>query len=211
MTVFDAFSPGLITFLRDLRTHNDRDWFAQHKATYETAYKGDAAAFADVMAAELARLSPAPVASKTMRIFRDVRFSKDKTPYNDWLRILFTPASGAPWFFGLDSDGVTLGTGVFALKGAPLQAFRDRIAGSEGAVLEALLADATKAGVRLSEPELKRVPSAFDADHPRADMLRRKSLTVWVDHPADFATTPDLVSRAMGEFERLVPVRDWLG
>ncbi|KNG92445.1 DUF2461 domain-containing protein [Pseudaestuariivita atlantica] len=208
---FDAFSPDLLTFLRELGARNDRDWFAARKPAYEAHYKQAGEAFADAMAVELGRISAPPVTSKQMRIFRDVRFSKDKTPYNTWLRILFTPARGAPWFFGLDADGVTLGTGVFELKKEPLQTLRDRMAGPDGEALEVLLTEAQADGLRVSEPELKRVPAGFAADHPRAEMLRRKSLTVWTDHPPEFATAPDLVSRAMAEYRRLVPIRDWLG
>ncbi|MGR3504199.1 DUF2461 domain-containing protein [Pseudaestuariivita sp.] len=207
---FDAFDPALLTFLKELEANNARDWFNAHKPTYETHYRDAAARFCEDMSAALERISPAPVTSKVLRIFRDVRFSKDKSPYNAYLRISFSPDTGPPWFFGLDPRGVSLGTGQFELKKEALESFRHKVAGPEGAALEEALAEAEASGLRLSEPDLKRVPAGFDADHPRAALLKHKGLSVWKDFPPAFACEGDLVSRALENYRQMVPVRDWL-
>ncbi len=67
------------------------------------------------------------------------------------------------------------------------------------------------AGVRVSEPELKRPPKGFDADHPRLDLLRRKSLTIWIDEPDPRRIEkPGLVAHCIDQFQRFAPVMDWL-
>src|SRR4051794_41802538 len=92
-TGFPGFPPAAQAFLAGLREHNDRDWFNAHKATYESAVKGPAEALLAYLEPELAALTGGPVSGKIFRIHRDVRFSKDKRPYNAHLHIAF-PARG---------------------------------------------------------------------------------------------------------------------
>src|SRR5436190_4266885 len=100
MTDFAGFRPELITFLEDLRFHNERDWFEAHKDNYERDVRGPALAFIDAMAPRLAMISPELVAAaqkvggSLMRIHRDIRFARDKTPYKTNLGIQFRHAAG---------------------------------------------------------------------------------------------------------------------
>jgi len=89
---FEAFPGDALTFLQDLRANNERAWFNEHKKTYETAIKQPAEAFCRAMATALETLTDQPHGHKIFRIHRDVRFSKDKTPYNTHLHIAFTPS-----------------------------------------------------------------------------------------------------------------------
>ena len=176
-----CFSTDSTAFLQDLAKNNDREWFAANKARYEQYLKKPAAAFAQEMAGKLEALTGTPHKPKVFRIYRDVRFSKDKTPYNTHLRISFAPEGEAKtppgWFFGIEQDHVVVGTGVFGYEKAELERFRDRIAGSDGAALEKILGKLKATGVRIGEPYLKRIPAGYDADHPRSDLLRHKGLT----------------------------------
>ncbi|MFZ2101712.1 MAG: DUF2461 family protein, partial [Oricola sp.] len=81
-TDFTGFNDETITFLADLKANNARDWFADNKPLYERALKKPAGAFAGLMADELEKLTGAPHKPKIFRINRDVRFSRDKSPYN---------------------------------------------------------------------------------------------------------------------------------
>jgi len=214
-TSFEGFSKDALTFLRDLRANNERAWFSDHKTTYETAIKRPAQAFSAAMTTALQTVTGTPHGYKIFRIRRDVRFSKDKTPYNTHLHIAFMPErpiSSAPaWFFGLDPEKLTLGTGVFAFDKADLKGFRARLLGDEGVELSRLIQDLKSGGIRFGEPDLQRVPSGYAKDHPQADLLRHKGLSAWIDHPDPaIVTTPTLVDRCMGDFERLKPIFDWL-
>lgn len=214
-TAFSGFTKDTLTFLSDLAANNDRDWFAANKAAYESAVKRPAGLFCDVMRENLEALTNEPLKAKVFRIHRDVRFSKDKTPYNAHLHISFAPAHGAAappaWMWGLSPDYFSIGCGVFALDKDTLERFREQAAGPDGAALAGLLRSLVEGGVRIDEPELKRVPAGFPKDHPRADLLRRKGLTAWIDFdgPAQ-ALGPDMVAGCRDGFKRLKPLFDRL-
>ncbi len=212
MSAFDHFNAEAVQFLRDLRATNTRDWFQTQKPVYETQIKVPAKAFAEAMQTALQDKTGVVHGSKIYRMHRDLRFSKDKRPYNAHLHISFD-AEGEPgmWFFGLDPDKLTLGYGVFEFDKGRLPAVRDQLAGPAGRDLMDLIAGFETAGLRVSEPALKRVPAGFDKDHPHVPVLRRKGISVWRDYadPRE-ATRPGLVERVMQEFEAFLPLRDFL-
>ena len=146
------------------------------------------------------------------RMHRDVRFSKDKTPYNAHLHISFLPEGHqAAWFFGLDSKKLTLGAGLFAFGKAELKTYRTRVAGEDGRVLTQTLKTLTDEGFRIPEPELKRIPPGFDKDHPAGDLLRRKGLAGWYDFPdTKPPTSQGVVTQCASVFRNLKPLMDWL-
>ncbi|MCT7375702.1 DUF2461 domain-containing protein [Chelativorans salis] len=211
---FSHFPAETLEFLVALRANNDRDWFAQNKAAYERAVKRPAEDFCRAITARLDELSGLPHRPKIFRIHRDIRFSRDKTPYNTHLHISFTPDTDAGhrpgWYFGLEPELLTVGTGVFEFKNADLDAFRARVAGEDGERLATLIED-FPVGIRLSKPELKRVPQPYPADHPRAELLRRKSLAGWVDFAdPSKACESGFADRCFDAFVRLKPLFDWL-
>ncbi len=214
-TAFSGFTKDTLAFFKDLAANNDRDWFNANKPVYESAVKKPAALFCDVMHGALEDLCGAPLKAKVFRIHRDVRFSKDKTPYNAHLHISFAPEHGSEtpmaWMWGLSPEYFSIGCGAFAFDKDMLVRFREHAAGQGGDKLAKLLARLEKDGVRLGEPELKRVPSGFDKDHPRGDLLRRKGLAGWVDFksPGD-ALGPDMVPACVQGFRRLKPLFDGL-
>jgi len=205
--------PETMGFLRQLRANNDRAWFNAHKADYERAYKAPAEAFTAEIRPRLEALAGVPLGAKVFRIHRDVRFSKNKAPYNTHLHIGFQAqrVGGEPhrrggFYFGLDADKLTVGVGAFDFGAADLERYRRVVAG-DGELAELLAA----LEARQDEPELKRVPAPYPADHPRGELLRRKGLNVWrdVDDPALIAS-PDLVEAVMADFAALDPVNLWL-
>ena len=213
--MFDSFSPAALTFLNDLKANNTRDWFAAQKPVYEAEIKRPGAAFAEAMAAALEATTGAIHRAKVFRIHRDVRFSKDKTPYNAHLHISFIPDIPADppamWVFGLGTDGRTLGCGIFGFEGPALGRWRDSMAGPKGAALIDLTRRFERYGCRISKPALKTIPRGYDKDHPHAEALRRKGFAVWrdTDDPG-FPTAPGLVQRCQDEFARLMPVYSFL-
>ena len=111
------------------------------------------------------------------------------------------------WFFGLSPEKLSLGCGVFQYEKGSLDAFRDAMAGPLGAELVQTATEMRERGYRIGEPELKRVPSGFDKDHPHEEALRRKGFAVWMDAetPA-FVLEPKLTERIAAEFAKLMPV-----
>lgn len=209
------FPRETVAFLKDLKANNDRGWFAKHKAGYDEAVKQPAQAFCSLMVDELSQLSGEAYDSKVFRVHRDVRFSKDKTPYNTHLHISFFPAlkQGATpaWFFGLDPERLALGAGIFGFDKRMLETYRQRVAGSGGKDLAQLLGRLERDGVRVSEPELKRIPPGYDKGHEYGENLRRKSLSVWLDQEdPNVATQAGIAKSCAASFARLKPVMDWL-
>ncbi|MEM8686001.1 MAG: DUF2461 domain-containing protein [Pseudomonadota bacterium] len=210
-----CFPSDAVSFLTDLQANNTRAWFSENKARHEHAVKRPAEVFCEEIRPRLEDLSGRPHASKIFRIYRDVRFSKDKTPYNANLRISFSPidpSGAAPaWFFSLEPDRLIFGAGCFGFDKPVLERYRQKIAGRGGAELHTLLAHLSSRGIRLSAPDLKRVPKGFDTDQPHSELLLRKSLAGWCD-TADTsrATAPGLIAFSLTEYGQLKPLFDWL-
>ena len=167
---FPGFTKETVRFLQELKANNTREWFADNKSAYENAVKAPAQHFCDALTGQLQILTGAAHKSKIFRIHRDLRFSKDKTPYNAHLHISFIPESkmAAPpcWFFGLAPERLTVGAGVFAFDKPALEAYRQRVDGKDGVALAALLDLLKQDGVRIGDIELKRVPTGYAQDHP---------------------------------------------
>ncbi len=214
-STFRGFPPETVEFLKALNANNNRDWFQANKKTYEQDYKKPARTFSAAMTGELELLTGIPHSSMVFRINRDLRFSKDKTPYNAHLHISFIPkcdqASPPCWFFGLDTERLTLGAGVFGFDKTLLEAFRDRINSPDGDVLEKHLKSLRSEGIRISDPDLQRVPAGYPKDHRHADLLRHKGLSAWSDFQGtDAAIGNGMMTSCLNAFTRLRPLFDWL-
>jgi uncharacterized protein (TIGR02453 family) len=124
---FPGFPPDAMDFLAALKANNDRTWFAANRATYERAIRGPTEAFVAVITPRLEALTATPVTAKVFRLHRDVRFSKDKSPYNAHLHIGFAAGdrqSGSGFYFGLEPDRLHLGAGAFEFGGRVLDSYR---------------------------------------------------------------------------------------
>lgn len=213
---FPGFPPQAQPFLADLRDNNDRAWFSDHKAIYDQAVRGPAEALVACLEPALAELTGHAVDGKIFRIHRDIRFSKDKRPYNAHLHIAFPARRGemtaCGFFFALEPERVLVGAGGFDFSGPVLDAYRAAVAEpAKGAALEKLLAKLAKDGLRVEGAELKRVPQPYAQDHPRADLLRRKGLNVWRDIAEPAVITGDaLYAQTLATFKTLAPLVTWL-
>ncbi len=211
MAQFDCFDAEAVGFLQELKANNTKDWFAANKATYETHIKAPSKLFAEDMELALRDLTGQDHSSKIFRIHRDVRFSKDKTPYNAHLHLAFLPTGQAVqppmWLFGLSPEKLSLGCGVLQYDKGALDTFRDAMAGPLGAELTQITLEMRNRGFRIGDPELKRIPPGFDKDHPHEEALRRKGFAVWMDTetPA-FVLKSNLTELTAAEFAKLMPV-----
>jgi uncharacterized protein (TIGR02453 family) len=208
--------PGAMAFLSQLAANNDRTWFNAHKAAYERDYKAPAEAFVAEIRPRLEAQADHRLDAKIFRIHRDVRFSKDKSPYNTHLHIAFQaprvpgePRRRGGFYFGLEADKLTVGVGAFDFGPADLDRYRKAVASDgDGEDLAAILA---KLDAELHPADLKRVPAPYPADHPRGDLLRRKGLSAWrhIDDRA-LVASPELVDRVLAELAALDAVNLWL-
>jgi len=218
---FEGFPEEATVFLAELADNNDRKWFTAHRQRYMVCAEGPAKALLAAITPELSDLIGQPVGGKIFRIHRDVRFSKDKTPYNTHIRMLFHALEtrkgecGAQpaFYFSLEPDKVITGAGCMEFPKTTLADYRAAVDDAKnGAALVALLAKYRDTeGYRMNEPALKRLPAGYPADHPRGSLLRHKGLTIWHEDllPAASAKATSLKA-LMQHYKKLKPVYDWL-
>jgi len=204
----DGFSDLINTsndFFRQLARNNTKAWFEERKDFYVNEIRKPAELLAEIMADELTRMTGKPLKSKLFRIYRDVRFSRDKTPYNLHLHLSWSQrGEAAPsWFFGSSPDYLMLCAGVPGLSGDALTSYRAFI-DQQGEAVAKLIGTAKRdAQADLSDfgaAPLKRVPRPYAPDHPQAELLKRKSLILVAPPSADWESTglvPALKSTAV--------------
>jgi uncharacterized protein (TIGR02453 family) len=180
-----SFSPALFTFLRDLRANNDRDWFKANKARYDEAVLEPALAFIEDVEPHLHAISPhfradpRPVGGSLFRIYRDTRFSKDKSPYKTHVGIHFrhelAKSAHAPGFYlHLEPRQTFLGAGIWRPDTEPLAQIRAAIADDPDRWISATRAKGFTDVFELGGDALKRAPAGIDPEHPLIDELKRK-------------------------------------
>jgi len=220
MAEFEGFPREGFKFLGELAANNTRDWFQDNKKTYEAHVKAPAAVLNDALMHALAKECGCPMKGKIFRINRDLRFSKDKTPYNTHVRMAFWPDSQTfanrksqppSFYLSLEADHIVLGAGIMAFDKQELVRYRNAVAGSNGEDLHQIADDLTANGFALSEPDLARVPSGFAADHEMADFLRRKGLAAWTTiNDVALATGPGAAGRLIEGWKPAMPLWRWL-
>ncbi len=205
---FANLIPDARQFFAELQADNTKDWFDANRSRHADTIRKPAEALGEVMAADLGRLTGRALSPKVYRINRDVRFSKDKSPYNTHLHILWSMgAEDRPgWFLAVSPGSVSLSTGVMGFTPGGLDWVRHAIADEAQPWLAALQAIRAHGGdiADWGEPPLKRVPKPWDDTHPAADLLRRKSLILTL--PLDGADLSlGLVPVLRAAAERLLP------
>ncbi len=194
-------------FLAELAENNDRAWFQQNKGRYDSTLKRPAERLLADIGGWLEKQQDAPVRAKLFRPHRDVRFSEDKTPYHTHLHMMWSLQDGRGWMLGIARDYASAGAGIMGFDADGLERWREAVAGADGEALDALLQEA---GWRLPEPELKRVPPPYPADHPQGALLRRKGLLAWQDN-LDAALEHDPRAALQDSFAAFSPLMAWLG
>jgi len=198
-------------FFTELRANNTKDWFEPQKARFTDRIRKPAEFFTDVMAEEISRKTGAPHTGKLFRIYRDVRFSRDKTPYNAHLHIFLAPAdkdAPAPgFFFACEPGALFLCLGMIDLQKGDLLRWRAFV-DSWGDLLDDTLVAVGGTLADYGPPALKRVPAPHGADHPHGDLLKRKGLVVKVD--IEGWREAGLVRATNAAVDRLLPLRKLL-
>ena len=218
-----AFPPATFDYLGDLARNNSRDWFEAHRDRYEAQWKAPALAFVEAVAPRMAALDPplkaeAKINGTLRRINRDVRFSKDKSPYSASLHLVFWsgdhPNRSPGMHLVLYPESVHYGTGLYGLSPEQLARYRDMVVDPvEQRALFAALDEAEAVGCTLGDPDLARLPKGHAAEGRAGELLRYKSV-VARSHgrgaAPDVVTGPDAADWLMAKTEALVPLMRWL-
>jgi len=177
--------PELLTFLKQLKQNNNRQWFQKNKDCYETAVREPLLKFIEAFEPRLEKISPHFVADarKTggslFRIYRDTRFSHDKRPYKTHAGVQFRHERAkdvhAPGFYlHIEPKQAFVGVGIWHPDSDTLKLLRDAIVENPAKWKRAKSAKAFTAEFELAGDSLKRAPKGYDPDHPLIEDLRRK-------------------------------------
>ena len=170
------------TFFAELEANNEREWFEPRKERYARTIRQPAEHLCELVSEEITRLTDEPHSSKVYRIHRDVRFSKDKRPYNAhlhmaWSQTLKADDNGVSpvWFFACSPRMLTVNMGIARFEGDAMTAWRELV-DLHGDELAEAVAQSGAGFSDWGEAPLKKVPAPHGAAHRNADLLKRRSL-----------------------------------
>ena len=216
---FPGFPTEAIDFFRGLARNNKREWFQPRKQVFEERVKEPMQALVETVNAALMDFAPEYVTEPgkaVYRIYRDTRFSKDKTPYKTHIAASFhrrVPVNhgDAGYYFAISHKEVAIGGGVYMPEPPALLAIRNHIAERHQEFRRILRARQVKQLLgELQGEQLSRVPKGFAGDHPALDLLRFKRFILYVTLEPDLATTPALYTEIVKRFRAMSPFLKFL-
>jgi uncharacterized protein (TIGR02453 family) len=221
------FTSASLTFLRALARHNRRDWFEAHRPDYETAILAPMRALVEEMDVRLARLAPEIVGDpkrSLFRIYRDIRFSQDKSPYKTHAACWFfhrdashrvgqeSHGGGAGFYFQIAPGDSFLGGGLWMPPRPALDKLREAMAEKPAVFTRIVTAAAVRRrfGELDDEAVLKRVPRGYAEDHPAARWLKFRSFVMGRALTTSEVTSARLPALLAEDFALLVPLVRWI-
>jgi len=211
---FPGFPPDTLRFLRRLKRNNDREWFQAHKDEYERFVREPMIELVTGLGPAVQSFAPEMVADPKRciyRIYRDTRFSHDKTPYKTQVAALFWPRgqakhASASLYFHVAPAEVLIAGGVYMPGSAELRRIRRHVA-AHHAELRRILK--SRSLIRLfgglEGEQLTRAPQGCAPDHPAIDLLRRKQFLLYTTEPVKLAESPDLIKHLVVSFSAMMP------
>jgi len=206
MDTIAGIPPEAFRFYAELEENNNREWWLGHKDVYDAAVK-------EPLGALLAELEPEFGPAKLFRPYRDVRFSQDKSPYKTAQGAFATRKEGVGYYLQVSADGLLVGGGYRSHTPAQLARFRAAAdASGSGTSLQEIVDAIAAAGFRIEGEKLKTVPRGFDRDHPRAELLKHKTLYTGVDlGQPEWTATEAAAEEIAGRWRQLRPLVEWVG
>ena len=172
MATTSGFSPKATRFFQDLEENNSREWWTAHADVWEREVKQP---MTELLESLPERYQP----FRLFRMNRDLRFTKDKSPYKTHLGAM-SEAGGKDYYLHLDGKGLMVAAGWYMLEPDQLERYRSAVADDRsGLALVSILTELESRSVQtqgLGMPTLKTAPRGYAKDHPRAELLRRKGL-----------------------------------
>ena len=173
--------------------------------TYDEAVAAPMKALTTALAAEFGD-------AKVFRPYRDVRFSKDKTPYKSHQGAFVPKGPSTGYYVQVGAPGVRVGVGFYEASGPRLASIREAIVEKRrGGELEDIIATLTSAGWELGGDRLKTAPRGYDVDHPRIELLRHKSMTLGKSYGFEpFVHTEELLEHIREDWREATPFVEWV-
>ncbi len=198
-----GFGPATFEFYEGLEADNSKTYWDAHKSIYLDAVK---APMEDLLEA----LKPEFGQWHVFRPNRDVRFSKDKRPYKEQMGGYAAIEDGVGYYVAVSARGLQLGGGWWQATSPQIARYRDAVAGHDGAELEKYLVGLRKAKLNVDGDMMKTVPRGFAADHPRAELLKYRTMTFTVEHDAAaWMDGPQLLKNVRSLWRTCQPALEW--
>jgi len=211
------FTDNTLKFLRNLKQHNDRSWFQVHKADYEAHVRAPMLAVIERLAQDFPRVAPGLVASpkSQYRIYRDTRFSPDKTPYKIQVAAAFRHKAlpkneSAALYFHLSPDELWVGGGLYAPQTPQLTLIRQHIAANVRQFRSVVESPAFRRHGGLKGTTLQRVPRGFPPDHEAAAYLKLKQYLAGEELDPRLSTSPRFYGALVRHFTAIAPLIEFL-
>lgn len=206
--------PETLAFINDVAANNNREWFAENKGRYETA-KADVLAFVDQLIPQLAQADPefsAETSSKKclLRIYRDVRFSKNKDPYKNNYGIYFAVkgkgVNEPGYYLHIQPGACFFAAGSWMPEAADLKKIREEIDYNASEFLEIIQEKNFSKTFQLSEEDkLKKAPKGYETEHPQIEFLKLKSFIATFPIKDEDFLKPGIVNKLKTAFEQVHP------
>jgi uncharacterized protein (TIGR02453 family) len=216
-SVFPGFPAEGLAFFSSLQRNNRREWFQPRKAIFEATMKQPMRELVVAVNSAMKGFAPDYVTDPDKaiyRIYRDTRFSKDKTPYKDHVAASFSrrgDKTGAGYYFAVSHKEVAIGGGIYMPEVEILRAMRKHLAEHHEEFRKIAGARPVRQLFTAVQGEqLTRIPKGFPCDHPAADILRMKQYLLYVELPPDLATTPALYTEVVKHFRAMTPFVEFL-
>lgn len=214
MAQFNGFPKDFFSFFTELKNNNNRDWFAVNKPRYIESVVHPMGDFITSMAPHLKHISPfykadpKPHGGSMFRIYRDARFSRDKSPYKTHAACHFRHEAGrdahAPGFYlHIETDRVSIGGGIWRPPSKQLSQIRDFILDNPAAWQKLAHSSAVKKMGGIQGDSLTRPPRGYDADAQHIEDLKRKSFFLMENFEPELALSPDLLREAAKVFRKV--------
>jgi uncharacterized protein (TIGR02453 family) len=206
------FPRDALTFLKDLEGNNNKPWFDANKHRFQQSVQEPALEFIRAMKPRLSKISKHLVADdrkqggSMMRIYRDVRFGKDKSPYNTHVSLRFLCGGELGYYLGIQPASLTLGAGIWQPDKEPLLAIRNAIAKDCKKWTGAFSGKGWEPGGE----SLARPPQGFDKDHPCIEHLKRKDFVLFKTLKTSVLTKKDLADTVAAEYKETSPLLKFL-
>lgn len=213
-----TLSPIVLSFLSDLKSNNSREWFGENKPQYELVKKNFDLFIEKLIVdfSDFENMDGVKLKDCSYRIYRDVRFSKNKDPYKTWLSASFSAGgrkSGLmDYYLHVEPDGKSfLGGGMYSPTPEQIQKYRQEI-DYNATLLKKILGEKRfklDFGEALGE-SLKKIPKGFDPEHPEAELLKRKQLFFWHKFTDEDVQSSTFTSNVTEKAKTLKPFLDFL-
>jgi uncharacterized protein (TIGR02453 family) len=200
---FAGFPEIALDFYEGLEADNSKTYWTEHKSTYDESVSAPMRALLDELELTFG-------VAKMFRPYRDVRFSKDKTPYKT-RQYAVVHQGDRGLYIGIDANGLHLGGGMFHTSSEQVARLREGVADDvSGPALVKVLDALRRKSFELGGEQLKRIPKPWHDTHPRADLLRYKSLTAYIDHaPAEWLHTAAAKTKVVAAWQAVSPLNNW--